>query len=135
VGAVAAGDTVIRSFAIKPVDAEAGKTFQANAKVTWTGGNETATAEIFVEARPEVYAAIGAAETVRAQLLDFYNNAKQKGREVHEQTALPESKGDPTSRALQPTSFQWALQMVEMGTKLFRLSGPARGNGDAEQDP
>jgi hypothetical protein len=134
VGTVAAGATVVRSFAVKPVDAEAGKTFKADAKVQWTGGDDSASAEIFVEARPEVYAAIGAAETLRAQLLDFYDNAKQKGREVHEQTALPESKGDPSARALQATSFQWALQMVEMGTKMFRTNGPPRGSGASEED-
>ena len=134
VGTVAPGTTVVRSFAVKPVDAEAGKTFKADAKVSWTGGDETASAEVFVEARPEVYAAIGAAETLRAQLLDFYDNAKLKGREVHEQTALPESKGDPASRALQATSFQWALQMVEMGTKMFRTNGPPRASGSSEED-
>jgi hypothetical protein len=134
VASVAAGGSVSKSFAVKSVDAEAGKTFQANAQVSLVSGDETASAEIFVEARPEVYAAIGAAETLRAQLLDFYNNAKQKGREIHEDTALPESKGDPAARALQATSFQWALQMVEAGTKLFRVSGPPRGSGPAEQD-
>jgi len=135
VGTVAVNETVVRSFAVKPVDAESGKTYQANAKVEFSGGGpETATAEIFVEARPEVYAAIGAAETLRAQFLELYNNAKQKGREIHEDTALPDTKGDPTSRALQPTSFQWALQMVELGTKVFRLGGPPRGSGTAEQD-
>ncbi len=134
VGVVAAGATVVRSFGVKPVDAEAGKTYQINASVSSAGGAESATAELFVEARPEVYAALGLAETVRAQALDFYTNAKQKGREVHEGTALPETKGDPTSRSLQPTTFQWALQMVELGTKLFKTGGPPRGAGDAEQD-
>jgi hypothetical protein len=134
VGSVAAGATVERVFAVKPIDAEAGKTYKADATVSFKGGTESASAELFVEARPEVYAAIGAVETLRAQFLDLYNNAKEKGREVHEHTALPETKGDPASRVLQPTSFQWALQMVEVGTKMFRASGPPRGSGDAEKD-
>jgi hypothetical protein len=134
IATVAAGDSVAKSFAVKSVDAEAGKTYQATARAALAAGDETASVEIFVEARPEVYAAIGAAETLRAQLLDLYNNAKQKGREIHEDTALPETKGDPASRALQPTSFQWALQMVEVGTKLFRLGGPPRGSGPSEHD-
>lgn len=135
VGNVAAGATVVRSFAIKPVDAEAGKTYQVDATVTFVGGNENASANVFVEARPEVYAAIGIADTVRAQVLELYNNAKQKGRDAHEGTSLPETRGDPTARALQPTSFQWALQMIELGTKMFRSGGPPRGSGEAEQDP
>lgn len=134
IGNVAAGDTIVRSFAIKSIDAEAGKTYQANATVTFGGGNESANAEVFVEARPEVYAVLGLAETIRAQALEFYNNAKEKGREIHDGTALPETKGDPTSRALQPTSFQWALNMVELGTKMFRVGGPPRGSGEQEQD-
>lgn len=134
-GTVAPGASVTRSFAIKPIDAEAGKTYQADAQVTSSGAPENASADVFVEARPEVYAAIGVAETVRAQVLDFYNNAKQKGRDAHESTALPETRGDPTARALQPSSFQWALQMIELGTKMFRAAGPPRGSGETEQDP
>ena len=134
VGQVAADTIVVRSFAVKPVDAEAGKTYQATATVAFDGGQEEAHADVFVEARPEVYAAVGAAEALRAQLLEFYNNAKEHGRAVHENTALPETKGDPTSRALQPSSFQWAMQMVELGTKMFRFGGPPRGSGDQEQD-
>jgi hypothetical protein len=81
-----------------------------------------------------VYAAAGAVETLRAGLLDFYNKAKEKGREVHESTALPQTKGDPASRVLQPSSFQWAMQMVELGTKTFGVNGPPRGSGEGEQD-
>lgn len=135
VGNVASGASVSRSFAISPVDAEAGKTFGAQATVSWTAGSETADAEIFVEARPEVYAAIGAAETARTMLLSWYEDAKEKGREIHQDTALPESKGDPTQRVLQPSSFAWAMQMVELGVKMFKEGGPPRGSGPVEEDP
>jgi hypothetical protein len=127
-GSVAQGAQVSRLFAIKPVDAEAGKTFAAVGSATWSGGSESANAQVFVEARPEVYAAIGAGERMRQVLLGAYENFKAAGRAVHQETALPDTKGEPASYALQPTTFQWALGLIEQGTKAFKDQKKQTGN-------
>jgi hypothetical protein len=113
VASIANNAKVERLFAIKPLDAEAGKRYSALATV----GSETQTFEIFVEARPEVYAAIGAAERMRQTLLGLYDDFKQTGRTVHEETALPTTDGEAANEALQPSSFQWAMSAVEMVTR------------------
>lgn len=128
-GSVAANAEIVRTFAMKPIDAEAGKTFAANVAAEWTGGGpQTLAIQIFVEARPEVYAAIGAGERLRQAVLAAYDNFKDAGRQVHKDTALPDTKGEPASYALQPATFQWALGLIEQGTKLFKDQKKATGN-------
>ena len=120
-GPIAAGASVSRVFAVKPVDAEAGKTYDALVEATPQGGaTQSAHQQMFVEARPEIYAAIGAAERLRQTLLNSYEDFKQTGRQVHQETALPETGGEPANEALQPSSFQWALSAIEFGTRLFQ---------------
>src|SRR5438045_2942011 len=85
--AVAAADKGValsRMFAIKPVAAEAGKTYTVQAQVTWKGGTLSKVVQVPVEARPEVYAAIGAVEHLRRTLLGAYESFKQVGKTVHQ---------------------------------------------------
>jgi hypothetical protein len=128
--AVAKATTVTRAFAIKPVAAEAGKTYVGEVQVTWKGGTPVAkTFSVPVEARPEVYAALGAVEHLRRTFLGAYESLKQVGKTVHQGTTLPDSGGEPVAQALRPETFQWALSMVEMGTQIFRQNVPSGTSG------
>ena len=118
------GVALARLFAVKPVAAEAGKTYAVQVQLAWKGGTLGKSVQVPVEARPEVYAAIGAVEHLRRTLLGAYESFKQVGKTVHQNTTLPDSGGEPARQALHPETFQWALSMVEMGTKLFRESVP-----------
>ena len=125
------GVTVTRVFAIKPVGAEVGKTYVAEIRVSAKGTTTAATSfEVPVEARPEVYAALGAVEHLRRTLLGAYESFKQVGKTVHQGTVLPDTGGEPATQALHPETFQWALSVVEMGTRLFREKVPSGTSGD-----
>jgi hypothetical protein len=115
------GAPLTRVFAVKPIGAEAGKTYVADITLTVKGA-QTATKSVTVpvEARPEVYAMLGAAEHLRRIALGAYESFKQVGKSVHQGTALPETGGDPLTQPLKPESFQWALSMVERGVQLMR---------------
>jgi hypothetical protein len=116
---VAAGQTIERTFAVKPIDAEAGKQYRCVATAAWGEQQEIASTIVDVEARPEVYASIGAAEFIREQLLNLYQTAKERGKAAHQDTALPDTKGEPATAALDTETYRWALRMVELGTKMF----------------
>ena len=128
-GTIAVNTDVKRVFAIKPIDAEAGKTYGVKTAADWSGGgHEDTVTPVFVEARAEVYAAIGASERLRELLLGAYENFKDAGRQVHKDTTLPDTQGEPVSYSLQPSTFQWALGLIEQGTKLFKDQKKSTGN-------
>ena len=125
---VSAGTTVDRVFTAKPVDAEVGTDLPCVAYARGDGVNETSPAfTIHIEARPEVYAALGAVEHVRRLLIGAYDSLKQLGKEVHRTsgTVLPASPRDAVREALDPDSVRWALDMIERGTRQF-TDRPAR---------
>jgi hypothetical protein len=122
VDSLAAGASVRRSFAVLPKDAEAGKTYSAQITASYAGSDPVViTAEIYVEARPEVYAMIGAAERLRQVMLGAYDNFKDVGRQVSKGKAMPDTQGEYGHLALQPGTFHWALGMVQNGTRLFKM--------------
>jgi hypothetical protein len=123
--AVADGASARRTFAIKPVDAEAGKTYRAEGSATWGGGEQHNRLPVKVEARPEVYAVIGAASRAREFLLDQYRECVEAGRKASN-TALPTTHGDPGSMLLDERTFQWALGLVEAGTRLAKEQADGR---------
>ncbi len=125
---VAAGRTVERVFTARPIDAEVGTDYHCVANAVGVGVNESsASFTIQIEARPEVYAALGAVEHVRRVLIGAYDSLKQLGKEVHRTsgTVLPASPRDAVREALSPDSVQWALDKIEQGTREF-TKRPAR---------
>ncbi|MFN8545975.1 MAG: hypothetical protein U0807_17465 [Candidatus Binatia bacterium] len=123
VAGIKADESCSRAFAVKPIGAEAGKTYTVEASAT-SGDTRLASTRlaIFVEARPEVYAALGAVEHLRRTLLGAYEALKQVGRDVHREhgTVLPNTRVEAPQKTLEPESLQWALDMVEQGTRYFR---------------
>ncbi len=126
---VAAGTPIDRLFSVKPVDAEAGTDHQCVAYARFCDGSEEASTAftIHVEARPEVYAALGAVEHLRRVLIGAYDSLKQLGKEVHRNsgTVLPTAPRDAVRETLHPDTVQWALDMIEQGTRQF-TERPAR---------
>ncbi len=128
---VPAGKTIDRVFTARPIDADVGSEFQCIAYARGEGVNEASpTFTVHIEARPEVYAALGAVEQVRRVLIGAYDSLKQLGKEVHRTsgTVLPASPRDAVREVLHPDSVQWALDIIEQGTREF-TKRPARRRG------
>jgi hypothetical protein len=119
---VAAGTRVDRVFTVKPIDAEVGSIHRCRAHARFAAGEEhSAEFAVHVEARPEVYAALGAVEHARRVLVGAYDSLKQLGKEVHRGagTVLPSAPRDAVHETLHPDTVQWALDMIESGTRQF----------------
>ena len=77
-----------------------------------------------VEARPEVYAAIGALESLRARLLSGYDSLVAKGRDTHDAlgTVLPGGSAvEPAHVALDPGSFRFLFEALELGVRVLNV--------------
>lgn len=142
---IAPGATVERTFCLRPVEAEVGSrtTFEASLGPqgereskrrgrAMAGGHPLTLAfEIAVEARPETYAAIGAAEWIRETLLSAYEQMQETGRRTQATRGFtwPDpSSADAGRMALGEKSFQALFEAVEIGVRVARNLGK-RGDG------
>lgn len=126
---VVAGARVDRVFTVKPIDAEVGSDHRCVAYARFSDDTEERSAEfvVHIDARPEIYAALGAVEHLRRVLVGAYDSLKQLGKEVHRGsgTVLPSTPKDAVHETLHPDSVKWALDMIEQGTRQFS-DRPAR---------
>jgi hypothetical protein len=144
-----------RMFCVRPVQAEVGHRYDidivferhADAKAVErerTRADKTAAPDrtlvarsfVNVEARPEVYAAIGAVETLRDELLKRYKDLVHKGRETNKrfETMLPRSPSpDAVHVALGRQSFDFLMQALDLGLRVVQAPAqrpPRRKAGD-----
>ena len=128
-----AGESATLPFAVIPIDAETGRTYEVEVAARWQAYDEDTRSfvpqvptpvrlKIHLEARPEVYLAIGAADVLRRTLLQTYEALTQSGRDSHSKarTTLPSTPSDPARTAFGENSFDWAMSMVELGSRLYR---------------
>jgi hypothetical protein len=81
--------------------------------------------EIDIEARPEIYAAIGALELARRWVEKGYDGLKELGRETHQnlQTTLPGGTPiEPARVALSEDSFRGLFELVGAGVRVFEAA-------------
>lgn len=116
-----------RTFCVRPVHAEVGRTYYLEVALTPRDGTASVLRlSVKVDARPEVYAMLGALEGVRTRLLDGYDNLIASGKQVHEQhgTVLPGGRQvEPARVALNHSSFNFAMQALELGLRVLRVPG------------
>jgi hypothetical protein len=126
VGVIPAGGTT-RTFCVRPVHAEVGRTYYLELALTPPQGTPSVLPlQVKVDARPEVYAMLGAIDGLRSRLLSGYDNLVAAGRDVHEQhgTVLPGGRPiEPARVALHHSSFNFAMQAIELGLRVLRVPG------------
>lgn len=138
-GEVEPGQQLTRTFCVRPVEAEVGRKYTMHVVLQYrirreqTRGQECVLSEVMepphefhidVEARPEVYAVIGALETLRGSLEKTYESFVDTGRSTHKdlKTALPRGeKVDIPRVALSKGSFKFLLEAVEVGSRLLNI--------------
>lgn len=142
---ISAKKSVERSFCLRPVEADVGS--QTDFKVSLLGADERGGKRrsralggmqsrelafaVRVEARPETYAAIGAAEWLRETLLSAYERMQETGRRTQAKRDM--TWPDPTSTdagrvALGEKSFQALFEAVELGVRVARNLGKRGGS-------
>jgi hypothetical protein len=131
-----------RTFCIRPVHAEVGHHYDIEVVLQARGdakpaprerdrgepageseGEQSARFRVEVLARPEVYAAIGAVETLRDTLLDRYKEWIAKGRATNRnfETMLPRSPSpDAVQVALGRQSFDFLMQALDLGLRIVQ---------------
>jgi hypothetical protein len=142
-----------RRFCIRPVHAEVGHTYKIEVVLQSYPEEEPARRRrpepaamaapvmlserrIEVQARPEVYAAIGAVETLRDGLLKRYGEWVNKGRKANKdfQTMLPRTPSpDAVHVALGERSFEFLMQALDLGLRVVQTPAqrpPRRKAGD-----
>jgi hypothetical protein len=85
----------------------------------------TGTFTVEIEARPEVYVAIGALELARRWVEKGYEGLKELGRDTHRalQTTLPgEAPIEPARVALSEDSFRGLFEVIGMGVRVFEAA-------------
>ncbi|MFQ5668748.1 MAG: hypothetical protein ACE5I7_20295 [Candidatus Binatia bacterium] len=128
-----------RMFCLRPIQAEVGRNHGMQAVLKFRQGDEgpakseeseaelrehQARFEVPVEARPEIYAAIGALESLRAGLSLGYEGLVKRGREKHGalRTVLPGAASvEPARVALSEGSFKFLLEAIELGTRILNV--------------
>jgi hypothetical protein len=127
---VRAADPMVRSrFLVLPNEAETGRTYTGVVRVSHVDadGNrrihERQQFDIRLEPRPEIYFAIGVADTVRRLGLAVYTQMVNAGREAHErdETVLPDFANieDPAKVLMGEETFSWAMSMIQLGTRIY----------------
>lgn len=131
---VPAEGTVARSFCLRPVDAEVGA--DTDFEVSFESPDGPVLRELFVariEARSEVYAAIGAVAWLRERLLAAYDELEETGRRAHESmggTWPANDAADPARVVLGEESFRRVFELVQLGARI--IDGVAKKTpGDA----
>lgn len=85
----------------------------------------TGTFDVEIEARPEVYVAIGALELARRWVEKGYDGLKELGRDTHRtlQTTLPGGAPiDPARVALSEDSFRGLFEVIGMGIRVVEAA-------------
>jgi len=124
VDAVPLGGTP-RAFCLRPLQAEVGRKYPVEVAFTPCDGKAlTLVVAVAVEARPEVYAAIGAIDVVRRNLLAGYEHLVAAGKQAHQAqgTILPGGRPiEAAPVALGPGSFQFVMEALELGLRVLRV--------------
>lgn len=126
--------TVTRTFCLRPVEANVGTETQFEATVESGEERIGKPIPVRVEARPEVYAAVGAAEWLRERLLAVYDELQRIGLETHKglgETWPGAAPADPARVALSGESFKRVFEAIQLGVRIVdsisRKSGGAGG--------
>lgn len=138
------GEKICRPFLVRAVTADAGRSIRltANAKFvdekTGIAGEDAVprSTDIKIEARPEVYAALGAADAIRDGLKELYEKAKERGREnegKYKSHLAGGTPSEPLQVALGEEAFRWALSMVELGTRLYRVQADEAASAERKK--
>ena len=116
-------------FTLKPIRAETGKTYRAVVQVSHVNGDgdrvlyEEDAIDVRLEPRPEIYFAIGIADTVREKGLSFYREMIEAGKVAHDRTdtVLPDfgTNDEPIKTMMGEETFRWAMSMVELGSRIY----------------
>jgi len=95
----------------------------------------TGTFDVEIEARPEVYVAIGALELARRWVEKGYDGLKELGRDTHRalQTTLPGGAPiEPARVALSEDSFRGLFEVIGMGVRVFEAAKRSFGSDGSE---
>ena len=123
------------SFCLRPLEAaEVGTStaFDVEVVIGDTKLHESLTVQ--VEARPEVYAALGAVEWLREKMLTTYREMQQKGRETQRDRRMtwPSAEpADPVGVALGEESFRKVFEAIQLGARILDGIGRKSGSGSS----
>ncbi len=140
---LAPGETLVRRFAVEPVEVAVGATYTAHAEVEGRpvraddDGNDlrpprveplTKVVPIAIEifARPELYLALGAVAYAQRALRERYAQLVKLGYETQKQrpTQLPSTASvDPIGDVLSQATFDWARDVASLGLRLLGGKG------------
>ncbi len=143
------GGTESRTFCLRPVQAPVGSVteFQASLEPRVDDHGERSAAgklpdlesaafSVRVEARPEMYAAVGAAEWLRDALLRAYDELQEKGRTTYQERGFTRPGMQPADAPrviLSEKTFETIFQAIEVGVRIAdgiaRRSGSGGGGG------
>jgi hypothetical protein len=145
------GARLERTFSVRPVEAEVGSVTQFEVSLgfcrevrpepyrereSYGSAQEpvyediTGSFSLRLEARPEVYAALGAIERVRDGLLRAYEDLQETGRRTQEKhgSTWPATPPLEAQVALSQDSFQRLFEAIEVGVRIVdNLSRRSRG--------
>jgi hypothetical protein len=146
-------DGVDLRFAITPLNAEPGKSYECELHYYWkycddkkdaVEHHKVETVTVPVHASDSAYFAIGIAKTLQEKSEKFYTDMMDKGQDAQNQqwAVFGGSKLDPARVAVNETSFNWAMSLVELGSRIYRTQveavnksvSAAAANADAD-DP
>lgn len=117
------------TFAVTPLKAEPGKSYECQLHFSWSHGsssqpkeeNGSLTVTLPVYANDSTYFAIGVAKTIQEKSEQFYVDMVAKGRESQQQRwALFSSDLDPGRVVVNEQSFNWAMSIMELGSRIYR---------------
>jgi hypothetical protein len=143
------GGTASRTFCLRPVQASVGSVTEFEASLeprVSDDGKRIAAARlpelksaafvVRVEARPEMYAAVGAAEWLRDSVLRAYDELQQKGRTTYQERGFTRPGMKPVDAprvVLSEKTFETIFQAIEVGVRIadgiVRRSGSGDGGG------
>lgn len=114
--------SLARRFSLRPLHADVGSVTEIEVSLEFRDAQELkAVFSVRVEARPEVYAALGAAEWLRERLLAGYEELEQTGRRTHRKLGgswpSPESL-EPARLALGEESFRKLFEVLQLGARV-----------------
>jgi len=135
-------DGVDLRFAITPLKAEPGKSYECELHYYWKycdekkgapEHHEIETVTVPVHASDSAYFAIGIAKELQRKSETFYLDMIEKGREAQNQqwALFGGTKLDPARVAVNETSFNWAMSLVELGSRIYRTQVEAVNRSDS----